>query len=108
MVVHQGNVYHASYATLPHLVAIAAKQPPPSRIICLNLVGCIAMGQQEGDTPEIPVQLHGPYASALSKAAEIILECLYIDWPDDDYRVLLSALVAVRGHGSLAKAILLS
>ncbi|HEU5012365.1 MAG TPA: hypothetical protein VFT66_07465 [Roseiflexaceae bacterium] len=106
--VHQGDVYPASYAALPHLVAIAAKQPSPNRIICLNLVGCIAMGQQENGSPEIPNLLQESYLAALNEAAEIILECLHVDWPDDDYKVLLSALVAVRGHGSFAKAILLS
>jgi hypothetical protein len=106
--VHQCDVYPASYAALPHLVAIAAKQPAANRVICLNLVGCIAMGQQLDNAPAIPEQLQAAYATALGEAAGIILECLDLDWPDDDYKVLLSALVAVRGHGSLAETILLS
>jgi hypothetical protein len=106
--VHQGDVYPASYAALPHLVAIAAMQPLPNRIICLNLVGCIAMGQQEAHAPDVPAQLHEAYTAALSHAADIILESLHADWPDADYKVLLSTLVAVRGHGSLAETILLS
>jgi hypothetical protein len=106
--IHQSDVYPASYAALPHFVAVATKQPPPNRIICLNLVGCIAIGQQEVGTPDIPDYLQASYTAALSEAAKIILECLQLDWSDDDYKVLLSALVAVRGRSSLAKAILFS
>jgi hypothetical protein len=106
--VHQGDVYPASYAALPYLVAIAAAHLPPNRIICLNLIGLIAMGQQEPHAPKMPVDLQGAYEAALSQATMVILECLQLDWPDDDYKVLLSALVAVRGHGALAQTILLS
>ncbi len=108
MLIHQCDVYPASYAALPHLVTIAARQPPANRIICLNLVGCIAIGQQLENAPAVTEQLREAYVAALSQAAKIILECLYLDWPEDDYKVLLSALVAVRGHSSLAEAILLS
>jgi len=69
--VHQGDVYSASYAALPHLIAIATAQPAPNRIICLNLVGCIAMGQQQAHAPPIPGQLLAAYTTALSQAGSL-------------------------------------
>jgi hypothetical protein len=105
--VHQSDVYPASYAALPHLVAIVQNLPPQNRIVCLNLICCVAMGAQEEGACRIPPDMEQAYFQALEIATDLILDCLRLDWRDDDYKVLLSALVAVRGHGKLAQSLLL-
>ncbi len=102
---HQRDVYTASYAALPHLVAITASRLVPERIVCLALVGSIEAARHHEDSPPIPPALAPAYHAALPQAAELVLECLRLGWSEHDYKVLFGTLAVVRGEPALGSAI---
>jgi hypothetical protein len=65
---HQGDVDTASYAAVPHLVAIYIQSGVPDWN-AYGLVGCIEL-ERERNNPEIPEWLKPDYDNALSLLAE--------------------------------------
>src|SRR5262245_48478650 len=51
---HQGNVYSASYAALPHLVRIVEENPDKFRWTLLGLVHAIEVARSKGRGPPVP------------------------------------------------------
>lgn len=102
---HQGDVYTASYAAVPHLVNIAFTKPIRERVHHISLVGSIEIGRHLDKAPPIPDFLKEAYFDALKQIPKLVLECLERDWEDYEYKALFSALVAVRGKVAFGKAI---
>jgi hypothetical protein len=102
---HQYDVYTASYAALPHIIAIASSRPVRYRIDHLFLASSIEAFRHLDDAPEIPAELQGAYQQAIEQANQLILDCLKIDWQETEYRILLGALAVVRGYPQLGNAI---
>ena len=72
---HQGTVYTATYAAVPHLVELASRATAsdPTRADCLVFVGAVAMST---DAAPIPDDLRADYASALTRAEPLVLAAL--------------------------------
>jgi hypothetical protein len=102
---HQYDVYPASYAALPHIVAIASSRPAGERLDHLLFASSIEAFRHLDDAPPIPTDLQKSYLQGLKQATELILDCLKLDWPETDYRILLGALAIVRGQPQLGNAI---
>ena len=102
---HQYDVYTASYAAVPHLVAIARMKPLAERVEAMALIGSIESCRHRDDMPSIPSDLEAGYFTALGETASLVLECLAADWGESDYRVLLGTLVIARGEYKLGSAI---
>lgn len=73
---HQGDVYTASYAAVPELVAIAGARAAEARVAweCLLLAGSIELERalpEGAPPPAIPPDLAPEYASALRRGAEM-------------------------------------
>ena len=103
-------MYTASYAALPHIVAVAATHPARDRIVCLCLAGSIKAGRHTvrrpgREAPDIPPDLAKAYDAALRHAADLILDCLQVDWSEENYKILFGALAVVRGQPALGEAI---
>jgi hypothetical protein len=78
---HQGDVYTASYAAVPPLIAIAEERAGEPAVVheCLLLAGLIELERAlpEGQTPPaIPNELASPYTSALERGAELAAKLL--------------------------------
>jgi hypothetical protein len=103
---HQYDVYSASYAALPHIIAIASSRPPRQRIDYLLLASSIEAFRHLHDAPPIPRGLQEAYVQALKIAPRLILECLELDWQqEEDDRILLGSLAVMQGHPQLGNAI---
>ena len=102
---HQNDVYTASYAASPHIIAIAGSRPARDRLNHLLLASSIEAFRHLDDAPALPVGLQEAYRQGLEQASELILDCLRLDWEETEYRILLGGLAAVRGHPQLAGAI---
>jgi hypothetical protein len=107
---HQGDVYSASYAALPILVAIAEERiGSPHQFDPLFLVACIELSRLEGRGPPLPTPLEGAYKEATRRASALtsqaLLDPLYARFPD--YREGLEAgLLALRGDAVEARRLL--
>lgn len=100
---HQGTVYTASYAAVPHLVELGAGLPPARQLDCWVFVGCVA---RSVDAAPIPDDLQEAYLAAIARCEPLIRATL-IDGSFEQGEVvhLLAALAAVRGHGGVANAL---
>ena len=72
---HQSTVYSASYAAVPHIVAIAAHQSPKAQVDYWAFVGAIAAfgSKYRGEPPD---ELREEYFSANAKSASRICDSL--------------------------------
>lgn len=109
--VHQGDVFTASYAALPRLVDIAEARRREPRVAaeCLYLAASIEMERGAPITateqPALQPQLAGPYRGAIRRGAGLTAEAL-AGHPDDDARDMLEVAAAVFA-GDLERARLL-
>lgn len=102
---HQSDVYTASYAAIPHIVALAASKPRDERLEHISFTGAVEAFRHRKKAPEIPGDLKESYFSSLEQAVSLILECLELEWEEPGYRVLLGAFATVRGQPGLGNAI---
>lgn len=103
---HQGDVYAASYAALPHVVEIARTTMGPVDFSCFQLPAAIEVARRTGRGPEIPPELADAYHLAIAQLMDAV--SLHRDDPWDE-DLLLSAAAAqavAKGHIAAAEALL--
>jgi hypothetical protein len=109
---HQGDVYTASYAAVPELVAIAEARRSEARVSieCLYMAAIIELERAapEGLTipPELSPGLVVPYQKAIVRGAELAADLLAVT-EEPEAREMLRISVAALG-GDLASARLLA
>jgi hypothetical protein len=106
---HQGDVYTASYAAVPELVAIAQarREEHAAARECLLLAGMIELERALPDggrrPPSLWPEITGAYEAALAQGARMA-EALVTAEHDPDYaRGLEAAAAAMRGQSSAAR-----
>jgi hypothetical protein len=102
---HQGDVYSASYAALPHLVRIVEENPQNFRWTLLLLVHAIEVARLEGRGPPVPDELLDPYLRALTRVPRLANALLAGDRTELELRVILAACASAKGFPSLGEAI---
>jgi hypothetical protein len=102
---HQGEAYEASYAAVPHLVAIAAAAAGPIDASFFQLPAAIEIARLTGHAPALPEDLAAPYRAALRDMHRVAF--LHADDPWDRSMALAvaTALVASKGDARLAEAL---
>jgi len=103
---HQGDVYTASYAAVPHIVALASKRAISERTEFFLIAATIEAMRHTKKAPKIPPDLKRPHEDALREAASLAMGCMERDWPEEDFRVVLGALAIFRGHVALGNMLL--
>ena len=103
---HQGDVYPASYAAVPHLVAALLASPSPLYDSPLLLVVCIEIARSNGKGPEVPVGLAAPYREALRRLPEVVRAMTGVAWNEARCSLAASAMAVANGHTRLAEAML--
>ncbi|PYO83163.1 MAG: hypothetical protein DMD65_06560 [Gemmatimonadetes bacterium] len=98
---HQGDVYTASYAALPYLIAIARARGALGQYDPLFLAGCIELARMEGRGPPIPPDLDEPYHAAV-RDGEVFAQAALAAAQDDDSRTALGAAAAAFGGDAVA------
>jgi hypothetical protein len=102
---HQNDVYTASYAAIPHVVALAATKPRQERLEHVNFIASVEAYRRREGAPPIPSDLEGAYLASIRQAGSMVLECLESDWDEAGYKVMLGGLAVVRGQYKLGAAI---
>lgn len=103
---HQGDVYTASYAAVPHLVQIASEVKEPIDFSFFQLPTAIEVARRTGHGPDIPEALADDYHRAIGQLIENVSLHRNEAW---DQSMLLSASAAqavAKGHVDVAEALL--
>jgi hypothetical protein len=105
---HQGDVYTASYAAVPELVAIAQARIGEHAAAreCVLLAGAIELERahpQGPQPPTMPAAIRGSYAEAMAVGARIGESLLEVERDPDYARALESAIAAMRGDAAEAR-----
>ena len=102
---HQEDVYTASYAAVPHIVAIASSAPGPIDFSFLQLPAAIEIARHRGRGPTVPAELATAYHAAIASLIDCVALHRHDAW---DEPMLLSALTAqavAKGNHDVAEAL---
>ena len=94
---HQGSVYTASYAAVPHLVHLCARVALAVRPRVINLVVSIEIGRGPSAAP-LPDDLAADYNGALAELREVVAECARHPWGAKEACSLAAALLVLNGR----------
>lgn len=103
---HQGDVYDASYAALPHIVEIAFNATGPIDFSFFQLPAAIEIARGSGKGPPVPADLVHAYGDALSRLAQCVVQYLHEDWDEPTLLSAMSALAVAKGHQRVAEAVM--
>ena len=103
---HQGDIYLASYAAVPHVVRVMATASVPVPWTLFLLVSCIEIARQRGRGPELPADLEADYREALARIPSVVERVAAGQWSHLYCGAVLSAVAAAKGQVDLAEAIL--
>ncbi len=104
---HQGDVYTASFAALPHLVRIAESAPRFVQRELFVVVSAIEIARVNAiRSPSIPDDLESAYRNALNALPRCISNFAMHDWDELDCRYAGAALAVSKGHTVFADALL--
>ena len=103
---HQGDIYTASYAAVPHIVRIAklADGPIDFSFFLLPTSVEIARGKDRG--PEIPEFLARDYFQAIAELTDVISRQSSYAWEQPMLLSAAAAQAAAKGHLQVAEALL--
>lgn len=103
---HQGTIYSASIAAVPHITEICRENLENSLESELLLVTCIAIAWLDGQHPETDQALETSYLSSVSELPKLALEKLETT-PSEEMTMIAAAIMAVSTSNSeLANAYL--
>ena len=103
---HQGDTYTASYAAMPHLVALAPSHLKQKRYDALLLAACIELARLEGRGPTIPPQLTPSYTEAIDRGRSLAETNLPSAWDQDSEVAIRASAAALGGDITKARALL--
>ncbi len=100
---HQGDVYTASYAAVPHLLEAMEGAPLRVPMTLLLLVASIEIARATGRGPAVPEALRADYDDALARVPAVVGAASRRDWDEDFCRVALAAVAAAKGFAMYAQ-----
>jgi hypothetical protein len=95
---HQGDVYPASFAAVPHIVALAERRPADEQVMYWGFVGAVAAHGCQGGAG-LRDDLRVAYLKALERVGPQVFQALTARPPEDSTIQLLHVLAAIRGTG---------
>ena len=102
---HQGDVYPASFAAVPHVVRILGKAPAEADAAFFHFPAWVEICRQHKSVA-IPEELEAPYFSALSQLPQLVAAAADREWTADFLRCALAATAAAKGSVHIAEAAL--
>lgn len=102
---HQGDVYPASYAAVPHLLRIVEESGAKFEPNILRLVHSIIVGRAEGSAAPMPDDLKDAYEKALASVPKVASKLLLEKLSISQLGALYGACVSAMGHPMVAEAL---
>ena len=93
---HQGDVYSASFAAVPHVVRVLAMSPTSASFSFFQFPAWIEICRQRNNLA-VPNQLSPAYYSALAMLGPLVCAVSSSTWDDDFLISALSALAVSKG-----------
>lgn len=103
---HQGDVFDASYAAVPHIVAIACRASGPVDFGFFQLPAAIEISRANGKGPELPSDLASAYRDAVPRLADCVAIHRHENWDGTMLQSAMSALAVAKGHPRMGEAIM--
>lgn len=101
-----GEVSPASYAAVPHVVALAASHDIEVRAQLLQLVARVEAGRNRPDAPPVPDDLEPAYRAALTRVPHLIAARVGDEWDPTTAQALAGILLVTKGHPQLGMAVI--
>jgi hypothetical protein len=102
---HQGDVYPASFAAVPHVIETLAQDPSKATPSFFQFPAWVEICRQKSSA-EVPPELADDYYAALGRIPSLVGSAAKRDWDDSLLQCALAAFAAAQGRGSTAEAIL--
>lgn len=102
---HQGDVYTASFAAVPHVVQALATSPHTASEVYFHFPAWVEICRHRSGTP-VPEDLEGPYLRALSQLPRLVEQASGRPWNAAFTACALSALAVAKEQHDLAEALL--
>ena len=102
---HQGDVYSASFAAVPHVINALSKGPEKACFDYFQFPAWVEICRHNNNT-KVSDELLPAYQEALRKLPALIAAASVNEWDEGFTRCALAALAAAKGTHSLAEAVL--
>jgi hypothetical protein len=102
---HQGDVYSASFAAVPHIVAALETNPGRATMSFFLLPASIEVARHERAVP-LPASLESAYLAALAKLPALAAAASRPQWAPDVCTSAVAAVAAATGNHLLAQLII--
>jgi len=100
---HQGDVYSASFAAVPHVVRILAQAPDRADFSYFQFPAWVEICRQKKSVA-IPRELEADYFAALRQLPALVGEAADREWDEALLICALSAIAAAKGYVKVAEA----
>ena len=102
---HQGDVYPASFAAVPHVVAAIASCPTKADFSYFQFPAWVEICRARSNAP-VPEDLAPAYFEALSRLPALVAAAAPRQWDEALLCSALSAIAAAKGEPRIAEAVL--
>jgi len=102
---HQGDVYSASFAAVPHIVAALATAPSKADFSYFQFPAWVEVCRRQ-KCVTIPADLEPAYLAALARLPWLVAEAATEPWSSELLSCALAAIAAAKGSASVAEAVL--
>lgn len=102
---HQGDVYSASFAAVPHVVAALATAPSSANESFFHFPAWVEICRAKKQV-EIPEDLKAAYFEALARLPRLVAKASNRHWDAGFLACALSAIAAAKGQHAIAEAVL--
>lgn len=102
---HQGDVYSASFAAVPHVIAALAKAPTTAHESYFHFPAWVEICRAKQEVA-VPAELQESYFSSLGSLPQLAANAATKAWSRGFLACTLSAVAAAKGQHAVAEAIL--
>ena len=102
---HQGDVYSASFAAVPHIVDALASAPMKADHSYFQFPAWVEICRAKNQT-EIPQDLRASYAEALARLPSLVAAASDKSWEPGFLACALAAMAVAKGQPAMAEAAL--
>jgi len=102
---HQGDVYPASFAAVPHVVRVLSAAPTTASATYFQFPAWVEICRQKHGTP-IPEDLEAAYFAALAALPGLVSAASARPWDAGFLACALASIAAAKGDGKVAEAAL--
>ncbi|EEF63456.1 hypothetical protein [Pedosphaera parvula] len=105
---HQGTIYSASFAAVPHILEIGLQAAEKGEIDIgfLLLPTLIEQSRLEGGQPETPAEIYETYLASLPCIHELAYAMSADSWNQHQTALVAAAMAVAQGHLQLSKCLL--